>query len=152
MVHSNPEKAPTWQVKTDYWLILPSVNTTIDPTLCLLKHITVEQVARTSISLGKGALIAKMDIKLAYCIVPVSPLDWHYLGMMWNNLVYIDGMLPFGLRSAPKIFGAIADSIEWCCVHERIEFIYHYLDEFAIIGQPELEQCWLWLYQLQSVC
>jgi len=72
--------------------------------------------------------------------------------MIWNKQVYIDGMLPFGLRSAPKIFNAIADAIEWCCVYEGVEYIYHYLDDFAIVGQPESERCGQWLNQLQSVC
>ena len=47
-----------------------SVNNAIDPALCSLKYVTVEQVARAAVSLGKGALIAKIDIKLAYRIVP----------------------------------------------------------------------------------
>ena len=89
-----------------------SVNNAIDPALCSLKYVTVKRVTRAAVSLGKGALIAKIDIKSAYCIVPVAPRNRHYLGMIWNNLVYIDGMLPFGLRSAPKIFNAIADAIE----------------------------------------
>ena len=62
--------------------------------------------------LGKGSLIAKIDIKSAYRLVPVSPLDHHYLGMQWNGQIYVDGMLPFGLRSAPNIFNAIADALD----------------------------------------
>ena len=26
----------------------------------------------------------------------------------------IDDMLPFGFRSAPKIFNTVADALEWC--------------------------------------
>ena len=29
-------------------------------------------------------------------------------------MVYIDTRLLFGLRSAPKIFTAVADALEWC--------------------------------------
>ena len=41
-------------------------------------------------------------------------------------------MLPFGLRSAPKIFNSVADAVEWCVVREGVEHIFHYLDDFAV--------------------
>ena len=45
----------------------------------------------------------------------------------------MDGMLPFGLRSAPKIFNAVADAAEWCVAKENVPAIYHYLDDFAVV-------------------
>ena len=107
-----------WRLITD--LSFPdgaSVNDAIDPRLCSLKYVTVNQVTKKAMQLGKGSLIAKIDIKSAYRLVPVSPLDRLYLGMQWDGQ-YVDGMLPFGLRSAPKIFNAIADALEWCVARE----------------------------------
>ena len=51
--------------------------------------------------LGHGSLLAKIDIKSAYRLIPVHPHDRKWLGMQWYQLLYIDGMLPFGLRSSP---------------------------------------------------
>ena len=59
---------------------------------------TVDQIAKKAMQLGIGSLIAKIDIKSVYRLIPVSPLDRHYFGMQWNGQVYVDGMLPFGLR------------------------------------------------------
>ena len=112
-----------------------SVNDAIDPRLCSLKYVTVDQVAKKAMQLGVGSLIAKIDIKSAYRLIPVSPLDRRYLGMQWNGQVYVDGMLPFGLRSAPKIFNAVADALEWCIAKEGVEAIYHYLDD-CHLGSP----------------
>ena len=84
-----------------------------------------EPVAKKALQLGRGLLIAKIDIKSAYRLVPVSPLDRHYLGMQWDGQIYVDRMLPFGLRSAPKIFNAIADALEWCVAREGVHNIYH---------------------------
>ena len=39
-------------------------------------------------------------------MVPVHPEDRLLLGMPWNRALYVDAALPFGLRSAPKIFNA----------------------------------------------
>lgn len=102
--------------------------------------------------LGKGALIAKTDIKSAYSLVPVHPNDRKWLGMEWDGKIYIDGMLPFGLRSAPQIFSAIADAIEWCVVQEGVNYIFHYLDDFAVLGAPQSESCSQELFKLKKVC
>ena len=40
----------------------------------------------------------------------VHPDDHPLLGMKCNDQFYIDPMLPLGLRSAPKIFNALADA------------------------------------------
>ena len=60
-----------------------------------------EAVQRFSES-GKGSLLAKVDIESAYRLIPVH-------GMSWRGNLYADASLPFGLRSAPKIFNAVAD-------------------------------------------
>ena len=118
-----------------------SVNDAIDPNLCSFKYITVDQVAKKAVALGKGSLMAKIDIKSAYRLIPVAPKDRLYLGMKWEGKVYIDGMLPFGLRSAPKIFSAVADALEWCVAREGVDIIYHYLDDFTVLGPSSSEEC-----------
>jgi len=57
--------------------------------------------------------------------------------MQWNGNTYVDAKLQFGLRSAPKIFNAVADALEWCIASKCVEVIYNYLDDFAILGAPE---------------
>ena len=72
----------------------------------------MDQVALAAVRLGRGALLAKTDIKAAYRLILVHPMDRVWLGMKWEDLVYVDGMLAFGLRSAPKLFNAVADALE----------------------------------------
>ena len=65
-------------------------------------------------------MIAKIDIKSAYRLIPVHPSDRIWQGLVWEDHIYVDGMLPFGLSSAPKIFNSVADALEWCmCVSGR---------------------------------
>ena len=75
-------------------------------------YISVEMVAEVAAMNGKGALLAKVDIESAYRRITVHPCDQPLLGMQWKGDVYIDQMLPFGLRSAPTIFSALADALE----------------------------------------
>ena len=39
--------------------------------------------------------------------------DRQLLGMQWEWQMYIDASLPFGLLSAPIIFSAVVDALEW---------------------------------------
>ena len=48
----------------------------------------------------------------------------------------MDTVLPFGLRSAPKVFNAVADALEWVCRRQGVSNILHYLDDFFTIGSP----------------
>ena len=59
---------------------------------------------------GQGSLLAKVDIEAAYRLVPVHPQDRVLQEVRWNDSIFVDSMLPFGLRSAPKVFNVIADT------------------------------------------
>ena len=81
------------------------------------------------------------DIKAAYRIVPVHPEDRHLLAMRWQGGIYIDTALPFGLRSAPKLFNAVADALEWCAKDAGVAFLWHYLDDYITVGRPHTGDC-----------
>ena len=85
--------------------------------------------------------MAKVDIQDAIRIVPVHPDDRWLLGMQWEGKTYIDSSLPFGLRSAPKIFNTLADVLEWTLSHKGVQWIIHYLDDFLMLGAPGTSQC-----------
>ena len=86
------------------------------------------------ISVGKGTLLVKVDIKEVYRMVPVNPDDQPLLAVEWANRIYIDRALPFGHRSAPKIFSAVADVIQWNLQHHGISNLLHYLDDFIFVA------------------
>ena len=52
----------------------------------------------------------------------------------WRDAIYIDRMLPFGLRSAPKIFSAVADALQWILSNKGISHSLHYLDDFIMVA------------------
>jgi len=90
-----------------------SVNDGINKDTCSLSYTSVDEVVECILMVGKGALLAKMDVMQAYRNVPVHPQDWFLLGMRWQDTVFVDNTLPFGLRSVPLIFSAIADMLQW---------------------------------------
>ena len=72
----------------------------------------------------------------------IHPLDRPLLGMKWGNRYYVDMALPFGLRSAPYIFTAIADMVQWMLTSNHgVDFLCHYLDDFLTLGPPASSVC-----------
>ena len=88
-----------------------SINDGIDKEDCSFHYVSVDVAAAQIAESRQGALLAKMDIKQAYRNIPVAPQDRHLLGFRWKEKVYIEKVLPFGLRSSPLIFSATAH----CC-------------------------------------
>ena len=85
-------------------------------------------------------------------LVPVHPDDRHLLGFEWRGQQYVDGMLPFGLRSAPKIFMAIADALEWVMRRRGVVHVDHYLDNFIVLGPPGSSECATALKTVMLTC
>ena len=50
------------------------------------------------------------------------------------NHLCVDRMLPFGLCSAPKIFSAVADALQWMLSQRGIFNLLHYLDDFIFVA------------------
>ena len=85
------------------------------------------------VACGRGAVLAKFDVFGAFRTVPVH--RGLLGGMRWRDKVYVDKVLPFGLRSAPKVYNAVADAVLWILIkHDGIEGL-HYLDNF-LFGSP----------------
>ena len=73
-------------------------------------YVSVDTAVKLVEQLGRGTLLAKVDIRSAYRMLPIHPDDRWLLGMRWEGSVFVGAALPFGLPSAPKIFTAVADA------------------------------------------
>lgn len=100
-----------------------SVNEGIDPNWSTLSYATVDHLATLVVLQGPGAFLVKADVKEAYRMIPIHPDDHHLLGVRWGKSFFIDSVLPFGLRSAPKIFSAVADAAQWILAQSGISTI-----------------------------
>ena len=114
----------------------PELNDGIPKSLCSLKYPSVDNALHYIRSFGPGTLLLKVDLKSAYRIVPVHPLDRHLLGLCWEDRIYVDQALPFGLRSSPLLFTAVADAIGWVLMRSGITCQIHYLDDFLFFFPP----------------
>ena len=128
-----------------------SVNGGVEPGLCSMNYTSVAVAVKRVLALGEGARLAKFDVEGAYRTVPVHPDDRWLLGMRWRDKLYLDKVLPLGLRSAPNIYTAVADGLQWILRQEGMDFI-HYLDDFLLVGAPGTDQCEVGLRSSQEWC
>ena len=101
--------------------------------------------------MGPG-LLAKIDVRHAFRLLPVHPADRHLLAMSWKVDLFIDTCLPFGLRSAPKLFNVLADLLSWILEKKGISPLIHNLDDFLTIGQADSAACQNHLTTIKEVC
>ena len=107
-----------------------------------LQYVTVGDIIKLVIQLGKGALMFKVDVKHAFRLVPVHCDDWPILGMVWKDKYYVDKVLLFGLRSSPALFNYLAEAVCWILRHNyALTHLEHYLDDF--MGVAPRAQPWL---------
>ena len=118
-----------------------SVNDGISAQWCSLVYTSVDKVATAVLTLGRGSLLAKVDIKSAYRLIPVHPSNRPLLGIRWQGHIFVETKLPFGLRSVPKVFNAVADALEWCYRLAGVTAVDHYLDDFITMGPPNSDMC-----------
>ena len=78
--------------------------------------------------------MVKADIQEAYRMAPFHPVNKPLLGMHWEDF-YIDKVLPFNLQSAPKIFSAVADALQWILHNKGIHLGLHYLYDFTLVAR-----------------
>ena len=118
-----------------------SVNDGVAAEWCSLAYTSIDEAVAITLEQGRFAELAKVDIVSAYRIMPVHPQDRHLLGMAWKGEVFVDTAVPFGLRSAPKVFTALADGLEWILRARGSCEVIHYLDDYLFIGPPGSSEC-----------
>lgn len=108
-----------------------SVNDFIEKDDYSLSYVTIDKAVDYIIDLGTGCMLNKVDIADAFRILPVTPSQWHLLGIHWDGHFYFDTRLTMGGRSSPYIFDTFSSALEWICTHNyELSHLCHLLDDF----------------------
>ncbi len=118
-----------------------SINDGIDRRLARVRHMSMDDVVERILNLGVGAEIAKADVSKAYRNVPVHPEDRWLLSIEWDGQVFVDGTLPFDLRSAPLLFMALGDTVEWVARRNGARWLQHCIDDVVTVGRAGSGEC-----------
>jgi hypothetical protein len=84
--------------------------------------------------------MSKVDIDAAYRCIPVRPADWPLLGLHWQDKLYFDLVMQFGLASATAVFEWYSSAAEWIAKGSlAIRDLIHYVDDFLHFVKNEQE-------------
>ena len=87
---------------------------------------------------GTSPYLAKTDIKSAFRILPINPVDYDLLGTKWKNKYYYDHCMPMGCSSSCKTFETFSSAFEWIARTKfKIPHVLHLLDNFLFIPPSE---------------
>ena len=118
-----------------------SVNDFIDHELCAVHYASFDTAVALLLHTGRDAWLAKADIKSAFRLLPVSPLDYDLLGFTFGGLFYYDKCMPMGCAISCSLFEKFSSFIEFHV--KRVtgsSLITHYLDDFLFVG-PSSSSC-----------
>ena len=76
-----------------------SVNDGIDPSVCSMEYVSVDVVVIVVAEMGRGTILAEVDIRTAYQLAPVDPEDRWLLGMMCNGGLFAVAWQMGGVRT-----------------------------------------------------
>lgn len=130
-----------------------SINEQIDPQFTTVTYTSFDTVVQTISKLGPMALLAKVDIKNAFRLLPIYPGDFELLGIYINGAYYFDKCLPFGCSISCKIFETFSTFLEWAVKFKtQLDTVHHYLDDFIFIGKSNSDNCSALMHTFQDIC
>ena len=126
-----------------------SINDHISSDDYSVSYISVDDIIRRIKLYGPHTMMAKLDLSDAFKYIMVRREDWELLGTVWERkvegiaqkLYYMDVVLPFGLRSAPRLFDDFANAIQYIMKHRGASECFHKKDDFITLGPPYSSQC-----------
>jgi hypothetical protein len=97
--------------------------------------------AAAVVRFGVGCWLVKLDISAAFKQVPVRPSDWNLLGFHWRGSFYYERVLPFGLKSSPRLWELFASALHHFIQSDLEEsagaVVIHYVDDFLFIAKTQ---------------
>jgi hypothetical protein len=107
-----------------------SINDAIEPDDFRTHYEGLGTLLRWVRHLGKGSIWWSFDIRDAYKLIPVHPVDRLWQVLCIQGKYYVMPVLNFGGRSSPAIFDTFAHALNWILVHHGVPVSIHYLDDF----------------------
>ena len=116
-----------------------SVNDGIPKEYGAITYETLQDAMNLVAKAGRGATMMKRDLKSAFRHIPVNSRDYWLLIFEWQGKYYVDLFLPFGLRTAPRIFNLFSEALHWIFETLFRWNLTHYLDDFLFVFKPQTD-------------
>lgn len=102
-------------------------------------------VEKAVLKIKPSGYLAKIDLKSAYCHIPIHPSNYCATGLAWQfqgdkHSTYLYGnKLPFGAVKSPEIFNRLTQAVTRMMARQGFNTIFVYLGNFLITGDSRYE-------------
>ena len=121
-----PRQDGPWHIIMDFSLPQGfSINDFTSKEDYTLLYVTFDHALATVSSFGTGALIAKLNLKHAYCLCPVSRSNWDLPWMHWQGKFFVELRLPFALHLS-TILSLTIQLIPLSVTHFPMPYLLHW--------------------------
>jgi hypothetical protein len=119
---------------------LLSVNSYIDASLFPTAWGSFINTAKMILALPEGCMLASFDISSAYRLTPILPSQQNWTCVAWQDKIWVDRAVMFGMSSSAGVFGAVADML--VAIYNTAGFgpISKWVDDFLVARLPN--QTW----------
>lgn len=118
-----------------------SVNAHIPDEAANVRYHRFDEAIQLVQKAGRGCLLGKIDWQSAFRQIAVRLVDLPLLGLHWRGKYFYRLVLPFGLRSSPKLFTIFATAFMGILRRRGVRYGMFYLDDFLVVGLPGTDEC-----------
>lgn len=119
-----------------------AVNDLIPNSLTAVSYEDFEHVVSLINSQGPGALIAKVDIKSAFRILPIHPDCIHLFGFTLGGVYFMDKCLPMGCSLSCSLFEKFSTTLQEVLIQcFSFHCVSHILDDFIFLSPSGSKLC-----------
>lgn len=90
-----------------------SINDFIDKEYCSVKYSSIDDAVKMIQNIGRNALLAKCDIKSAFRLLRLSPIEFDLNSFKFKNKYYFDKCLPMGASISCALFESFSTALHW---------------------------------------
>lgn len=119
-----------------------SLNYVTDKSNSTVHYASFDDALSLLVRFGRGALMAKADIKSAFRLLPIIPSGFNSLGFYFDGMYYFDKCLPMGFTLSCFYFESFSTFLNWVVDRDIGNAgSLHYLDDFLFVGKADTDDC-----------
>ena len=99
---------------------------------------TIHQLAARIVTLGRGCHLYKVDLSRAYRQLRSDPWDWPLLGISWDDALFLDVAIPFGLRHGASACQRVTEAVAAIAKYDVQADAHAYIDDTAGAALPDV--------------
>jgi len=150
----DPKSVDNWRFIHDLstYPRVGSVNEGIPDEHAKVQYQTFDSLIDKLSKLGKGALMAKADLKSAFRTLPMSPKDFHLMGFSHEGKFYVNVTMPMGAKISCSTYEKFSTFLHWCIQQEcDLDTLVHYIDDFLFFSRADTKLCALLLATFDKI-